>query len=339
MDERLAEIQPILDSSLISLQNIRTKWPALDLPPLESHYTNRGNISSTFEQRFFGELDNYMKFLRTFPSYIRSELEKNTSLTPAQLFLGLRKQIGIKKPFDDKGKYSDYTLDAILNSLILPIFSDFDELINLYLSIHPEEYPPGNREAVLGIQREIGSYLRYLEYAFPKNEPCLDNISSSIYKLLTTSKKSLKNLRVSHVAPKNLSPNEIKIYEELRAAAEQEYPHYKAVNALNVFFNHFCKILLCNKIPSEGSSERYIQAFQRFLERFRFYGNPTLGTTGITSFEDVKTLLLEYEGESSPDFENVLSLEVVRERCCKTGGRRKVKRTRRARKHRKTRKN
>ena len=339
MDERLAEIQPILDSSLGYIQNIRTKWPTLDLPPLEAHYFNEGNEPSNYVNRFFTELDKYINFLRTFPSYIRSELSRNKNLTPAQLFLALRREIGIKKPFDDKGKYSDYTLEAILNSLILPIFSDFDELINLYLSIHPEEYPPENRDTVKGIQREIGSYLKYLEHAFTKNEPCLDNISDSIYKLLTNSRKSLNNLRVRHTAPQNLSPNEMIIYEQLRATAEQEYPHYKVVNALDVFLDNFCKTLPCNKIPLEGSSEPYVKAFQRFLERFSFYGNPTLGATGITSFEDVKTLLLELEGEKNPDFEKVLSLKVVRERCCKTGGRRRVKRTRRARKHRKTRKN
>ena len=336
MDERLAEIQPILDSSLGYIQNIRTKWPALDLPPLESHYYNNSNSAIRYQDRFFTELDNYANFLRTFPSYIHSELSRNENRTPAQLFLGLRKEIGIKKPFDDKGKYSHYTLEGILNSLILPIFSDFDELINLYVSIHPEEYPLENQVVVSGIKTEIARYLRYLEYAFPKNEPCLDNISSSIYKLLTNSRKSLNNLRVSHAAPRNLSPNEMIIYEQLRAVAEQEYPHYKVVNALSVFLNNFCQTLPCKKIPVEGSSEPYIQAFQRFLERFRFYGNPTLGTIGITSFEDVKTLLLEYEGETSPDFDNVLSLRVIRERCCKTGGRRK---TVRRKKHRKTRKN
>lgn len=331
-------VKPLVTSSVGNIDFLLRIWPTLELPALinsNREITNRNQSTEELRRNgFLQELQKYKDLLNGLAEHLTASLkmENTKGKTVAQVFRKYRQAKNIKKPFDNPDIYEKFTLEAILQTQIQQFFVDLTELVNLYVSTNPETYPVQNRDAVVEIRRKIGEKLRYLEYMFNKNNPCLDYTIDTINTTLAFSKKALSTLLEVPENRENLTAEEKVIYERLRQKATSDI--YTIVNnALDVF-----KEVQCQRFNCEAPEEiNYVNLFEEFLDKYNFYTNAELGTLEVNNFNSVIIKLRELLYEP---IEETLTIENIKEACCppRTGGYRKKAKTRMQRKTRTKRK-
>jgi hypothetical protein len=327
----LSEIKPIVESSLLEIAKLKVIWPTLSLPPLKNN--NRNNANSFYKSeeakaKFITELSKYETFLTNLLPNLEEALNTNSTTNPVTVIGRVRRNAGIGKPFDDTGKFKNYAPSVVLESTVNRIFIDLNALVQLYLNIKP--ISPIEKS----IQASIGSSLTYIEYAFPKNQPCLDYMSRLIYDKGFKARKALERAQAEPPVNRTYTSANKKIIEELSLILALD-PHPKVNYAYKIFAQHLCGDFEDCERQSKKASEKFTPYnFEQFLEYFNFYANPSFGTEEITSFKDVKEMLTDIYQER---LEEIIKPENFGDKkCCKpSGGKGKTGKRKTRKQHRK----